>query len=80
MMGLTHLEVFKNINNSGFPHCPSLCYPQVGCGAGNTIFPLLEINPDLIVYACDFAPSAIQIVKAHPAYSSGRCVPLLFTS
>ena len=38
---------------------------EVGCGAGNTVFPLLTQQPDsrLFVYACDFAPSAVNIVK-----------------
>ena len=44
---------------------------QVGCGVGNTVFPLLELNPSLKVYCCDFAPSAIELVKQHPGYASG---------
>lgn len=40
---------------------------------GNTAFPLLEINPSVMVYACDFAPSAVALVTAHPLYAaSGR--------
>lgn len=42
----------------------------MGCGVGNTIFPLLELNPQAFVYACDFAPSAVEIVRAHPQYAS----------
>ena len=45
---------------------------QVGCGVGNTAYPLLELNPHSEVYACDFAPSAVELVKAHPQYSCGR--------
>ena len=29
---------------------------QVGCGVGNAFWPLIERNPQLRVYACDFAP------------------------
>jgi 2-polyprenyl-3-methyl-5-hydroxy-6-metoxy-1,4-benzoquinol methylase len=47
---------------------------QVGCGAGNTVYPLLEVNPELRVYACDFSPKAVQLVQAHPGYSSGMTV------
>lgn len=36
---------------------------QVGCGAGNTIFPLLATYPDLFVHACDFSPRAVNLVK-----------------
>ena len=50
---------------------------QVGCGAGNTVYPALEVNPELTVYACDFSPRAVEIVKAHPDYASGAwyCMP-----
>ena len=36
---------------------------QVGCGAGNTIFPLVAAYPDIFVYACDFSPRAVDLVK-----------------
>lgn len=36
---------------------------QVGCGAGNTIFPLLATYPNLVVHACDFSPRAVNLVK-----------------
>ncbi|KAI7846222.1 hypothetical protein COHA_000292 [Chlorella ohadii] len=46
---------------------------EVGCGVGNTTFPLLEVNPSAQVYACDYAPTAIRLVKENPAYAaSGR--------
>lgn len=44
---------------------------EVGCGAGNTAFPALEANPELMVHACDFSPIAISIVRAHPQYAAG---------
>ncbi|WMV42296.1 hypothetical protein MTR67_035681 [Solanum verrucosum] len=36
---------------------------EVGCGAGNTIFPLLATIPNIFVYACDFSPRAVNLVK-----------------
>ncbi|XP_042508141.1 tRNA N(3)-methylcytidine methyltransferase METTL2-like isoform X3 [Macadamia integrifolia] len=36
---------------------------EVGCGAGNTIFPLIAAFPNLYVHACDFSPHAISLVK-----------------
>lgn len=38
---------------------------EIGCGAGNTVFPLLSVNenPDLVVHACDFSKRAVEVVK-----------------
>ncbi|XP_021738961.1 uncharacterized protein LOC110705411 [Chenopodium quinoa] len=42
---------------------------EVGCGAGNTIFPLRATYPDVFVHACDFSQRAISLVKSHREYS-----------
>jgi len=36
---------------------------EVGCGAGDTAFSLLQLNPDLVVYASDFSPVRVPM---HP--------------
>ncbi|KAF7239179.1 Methyltransferase-like protein 2 [Varanus komodoensis] len=48
---------------------------EVGCGAGNTVFPILQTNndPGLFVYCCDFSTTAIELVQAHPEYDTSRC-------
>jgi len=55
---------------------------EVGCGAGNTTFPLLEStetsNPNLFVYCCDFSPNAVNIVKADERFNSARCSPFVW--
>ncbi|CAO2816660.1 unnamed protein product [Amaranthus hypochondriacus] len=42
---------------------------EVGCGAGNTIFPLRATYPDVFVHACDFSQRAISLVKSHREYT-----------
>ncbi|XP_032807318.1 tRNA N(3)-cytidine methyltransferase METTL2-like isoform X1 [Petromyzon marinus] len=48
---------------------------EIGCGAGNTIFPILQTNndPDVFVYGCDFSQSAVELVKSHQNYDASRC-------
>lgn len=36
---------------------------EAGCGVGNCLFPLLEDDRDVFVYACDFSPRAVDLVK-----------------
>ncbi|KAG6541467.1 hypothetical protein Mapa_017140 [Marchantia paleacea] len=46
---------------------------EVGCGTGNTVFPLTAQYPDLFVYACDFSPRAVDLVKvAHEDFTESR--------
>ncbi|KAL3500802.1 hypothetical protein ACH5RR_039895 [Cinchona calisaya] len=45
---------------------------EVGCGAGNTIFPLVAIYPDIFVHACDFSPRAVNLVKMHKEFTEAR--------
>lgn len=48
---------------------------EIGCGAGNTVFPVLRTNDDanFFMYACDYSISAINIVKSNPKYDKKRC-------
>ncbi|KAM9851971.1 tRNA N(3)-cytidine methyltransferase METTL6 [Aulostomus maculatus] len=46
---------------------------EAGCGVGNCIFPLLEDDRDIFVYACDFSPRAVEFVKRNPLYCPERC-------
>ncbi|XP_067891452.1 mRNA N(3)-methylcytidine methyltransferase METTL8 isoform X2 [Heterodontus francisci] len=48
---------------------------EVGCGAGNCVFPILgEIrNPSAFLYCCDFSACAVELVKSHPLYNASQC-------
>ncbi|KAI7753570.1 hypothetical protein M8C21_003362, partial [Ambrosia artemisiifolia] len=45
---------------------------EVGCGAGNTIFPLAATYPALSIHACDFSPRAVDLVKAHKDFNESK--------
>ncbi|OJJ77076.1 hypothetical protein ASPBRDRAFT_112551 [Aspergillus brasiliensis CBS 101740] len=44
---------------------------EVGAGAGNTAFPLLENNEneELMVHACDFSKTAVKVMRESPHYN-----------
>lgn len=66
----------NGVATSGSDSCPRTVL-EVGCGAGDTAFTLLELNPTLNVLACDFSPAAVATTKASQLYAkhsaSGRC-------
>lgn len=53
---------------------------EVGCGAGNCVFPILNTLrniPGSFLYCCDFASEAVELVKSHASYSEAHCCAFL---
>lgn len=48
---------------------------EIGCGVGNTIFPILQYNNDinLRVFGCDFSLRAIDILRENKEFDAQRC-------
>lgn len=47
---------------------------ELGCGAGNSVFPVLQHHKSKIhIYACDISSNAVELVKAHPDYDPATC-------
>lgn len=46
---------------------------EAGCGVANCAFPLLDVNEAIYIYAFDFAPSAVSLVREADEYQKGRC-------
>ncbi|XP_065896744.1 tRNA N(3)-methylcytidine methyltransferase METTL2-like isoform X3 [Dysidea avara] len=55
--------------------CATFRIFEVGCGAGNCVFPILQTSSykELFIYCCDFAPSAVSIVKDNKMYDPSKC-------
>lgn len=54
---------------SGGPRLGRRTLLELGCGVGNSVFPLLEENRGLYVIAVDLSSRGIELLKQHPMYT-----------
>ena len=67
----------KTEDLNGCP-CPLIRIAEVGCGAGNTLFPIVQTNPEAFVYGFDYSKTAIDVVKKHPDYDETKCKAFVY--
>lgn len=48
---------------------------EVGCGAGNSVFPIISTirGSKAFLYCCDFSSRAIELIQKHPDYDPAVC-------
>ncbi|XP_065324520.1 tRNA N(3)-methylcytidine methyltransferase METTL2-like isoform X2 [Gordionus sp. m RMFG-2023] len=48
---------------------------EIGCGVGNTIYPIIEKIKDKhsYIFGCDFSQHAIKVLKSNPSYDATKC-------
>ena len=63
------LKEFIELNND---IRPSISLLDMGCGVGNSFYPLIKVKNNLIVYAFDFSNRAITNAKAHKLYEKNK--------
>ncbi|KAI8912827.1 S-adenosyl-L-methionine-dependent methyltransferase [Gorgonomyces haynaldii] len=51
---------------------------ELGCGVGNTVYPLLESHPTVHLNCCDYSSVAVQLVKNNPKYDPSRINAFVF--
>ncbi|KAJ7780244.1 methyltransferase [Mycena maculata] len=63
---------FRELISAAEPDAGPMTIVEVGCGAGNAVFPLLSANrnPHLALRAYDYSKHAVKLVQENPLYAS----------
>ncbi|KAF5351286.1 hypothetical protein D9758_007997 [Tetrapyrgos nigripes] len=63
-------QEFPQLVDAAQPNAGPIKIAEIGCGAGNSVFPLLAANknPQLSLYAYDYSNHAVKVVQNHPLY------------
>ncbi|KAH9926962.1 methyltransferase [Fomitopsis serialis] len=66
-----HLE-FPELVHATQPEAGAVTIAEIGCGAGNAVFPILSSNknPHLSLRAYDYSSHAVKLVQTNPLYTS----------
>jgi tRNAThr (cytosine32-N3)-methyltransferase len=65
-------QEFPILSEVGKEDAPPAVLLEVGAGAGNTAFPILQNskNKKLKIHACDFSKQAVELIRAHESYDT----------
>ncbi|KAL7268039.1 hypothetical protein RUND412_009354 [Rhizina undulata] len=67
-------QEFPILSEAIQPTAPPIKIVELGCGAGNTLFPVLSQNqnPKFHIHGCDFSATAVSLVKSQPLYLASQ--------
>ncbi|OSS54295.1 hypothetical protein B5807_01724 [Epicoccum nigrum] len=67
-------QEFPVLGEIGAEDAPAATVLEVGAGAGNSAFPILQNsrNPRLKIHACDFSKKAVELIRAHDLYDETK--------
>lgn len=65
-------QEFPVLSDLGRADAPAATVLEVGAGAGNSAFPILQNsqNPRLKIHACDFSKTAVDLIRNHELYNT----------
>ncbi|KAJ7580195.1 S-adenosyl-L-methionine-dependent methyltransferase [Mycena floridula] len=63
---------FPELVSAAQPGAGPQTIAEIGCGAGNSVFPMLtsNLNPELRLLAYDYSSHAVKLVQSNPLYAS----------
>ena len=63
-------QEFPLLDQVTLPDAGEVRIVELGCGVGNTLFPILRLNrnPTFCIHGCDFSKKAVELVKAEKLF------------
>ncbi|KAH9821479.1 S-adenosyl-L-methionine-dependent methyltransferase [Melampsora americana] len=71
---------FPSLADAVKPNSGPVRIAEIGCGPGNTTYPILAANenPELMIYSLDYSKKAIEVFKENPAYDPSHCTGIVW--